>query len=84
MVKRTLKKILSLSCGSLNNDSNSIISLSHTKLLTDKNGVHAKQSTQAERKSTTFFTNSQINNTKYIAFKRFIYFKEILLKEVFQ
>lgn len=84
MVKRTLKKILSLSCRSLNNDSNSIISLSHTKLLTDKNRVHAKQSTQSEQKSTIFFTNSQINNTKYIAFKCFIYFKETLLKEVFQ
>lgn len=38
----------------------------------------------AELENANVFNNSQINNPEYIAFKCFIYFNEILLKEVLQ
>lgn len=46
--------------------------------------VHAVQFIQLELENVNVFNNSQINNPEYIAFKCFIYFNEILLKEVLQ
>lgn len=49
-----------------------------------KQRVHAAQFIQLELENVNAFNNSQINNPEYIAFKCFIYFNEILLKEVLQ